>query len=99
MKKYKFEFDYKFFDCLLLAGQCLLASIIFNVIISFFIGFLEGALMTDSIFLFGIVPILSYIFGIVYSLVAIIRYVLEGVTIKEIEQELKIKNKIKLRAV
>ena len=99
MKKYKFEFDYKFFDCLLLAGQCLLASIIFNVIISFLIGFLEGALMTDSIFLFGIVPILSYIFGIVYSLVAIIRYVLEGVTIKEIEQELKIKNKIKLRAV
>ena len=85
MKKYKFEFDYKFFDCLLLAGQCLLASIIFNVIIAFLVGFLEGALMTDSIFLFGIVPILSYIFGIVYSLVAIIRYVLEGVTIKEVE--------------
>ena len=75
MKKYKFEFDYKFFDCLLLAGQCLLASIIFNIIVSFLVGFLEGALMTDCIFLFGIV----------YSLVAIIRYVLEGVTIKEIE--------------
>lgn len=85
MKKYKFEFDYKFFDYLLLAGQCLLASIIFNIIVSFLGGFLEGALMTDSIFLFGIVPMLSYIFGIVYSLVAIIRYVLEGVTIKEIE--------------
>ena len=60
-------------------------NLIFNIIVSFLVGFLEGALMTDSIFLFGIVPMLSYIFGIVYSLVAIIRYVLEGVTIKEIE--------------
>ena len=85
MKKYKFEFDYKFFDCLLLAGQCLLAAIIFSIIISFLVGFLEGVLMTDTIFLFSIAPTLSYIFGIVYSLVAIIRYVLEGVTIKEVE--------------
>ena len=84
MKKYKFEFDYKFFDCLLLAGQCLLVSIISVLVFSFLGGVILGPFLSDVIAL-NLIMIVGYIFPSVYSIIAIARYLFEGVTIKEIE--------------
>lgn len=84
MKKYKFEFDYKFFDCLLLAGQCLLVSIISVLVFSFLVGVILGPFLSDVIAL-NLIMTVGYIFPFVYSIIAIARYLLEGVTIKEIE--------------
>nr|DAJ21539.1 MAG TPA: hypothetical protein [Siphoviridae sp. ct8IY7] len=84
MKKYKFEFDYKFFDCLLLAGQCLLVSLVSVLAFSFLGGLILGAFLSDMIAL-NLIMIVGYIFPFVYSIIAIARYLIEGVTIKEIE--------------
>ena len=84
MKKYKFEFDYKFFDCLLLAGQCMLVSIVSVLVFSFIAGATLGAFLGDM-FIIEIIMFVGYVFPFVYSIIAIARYLLEGVTIKEIE--------------
>jgi len=84
MKKYKFEFDYKFFDCLLLAGQCLLVSLISVLVFSFLGGLILGSFLSDMIAL-NLIMTVGYIFPFVYSIIAIARYLIEGVTIKEIE--------------
>ena len=51
---------------------------------SFLGGLILGAFLSDMIAL-NLIMIVGYIFPFVYSIIAIARYLIEGVTIKEIE--------------
>lgn len=82
MKKFKLEFDYKLSDCVGIVLQCAIATLIF----AGGGGFIMGFLFSVGIHWLGIIPaILGYLISGVYTIICISRYIIEGITIKQIE--------------
>ncbi|MDK4472295.1 hypothetical protein MWG12_08620 [Fusobacterium necrophorum] len=85
MKKYKFEFDYKLRDCFLIMLHC--TGVFIGI--ALLIGFLGGIFsVIPSVSGMGVALIslpLATFFTFIYAIVLIARYIIEGITIVEIE--------------
>lgn len=83
MKKYKFEFDYKTIDAVMIAWNCIWVSsiimLITNLLSEMFGGYFQ--------FLAAFFIVLGYIASFIYTIIYVIRYVLEGTTIIEVKSE------------
>ncbi|WP_270749668.1 hypothetical protein [Fusobacterium hominis] len=81
MKKYKFEFDYTLSDCVMIVLHCVLVCAVILLATSFISGLIMVMFGSWAI----IVTSLGYFISVIYTVIYVIRYVLEGTTIIEID--------------